>query len=134
MKNIKTIFVLLFLTICISSCSNDDDNKISKEYPESMIYQWDGYVYQTDLPFGQTTPLKWFIKSNGVLEVYNFDNVDELIVGNWYMNDNIFYCTYTINSITYNYELIKNTALIMTGFRGINNETSGAGQVEMFVV
>ena len=139
MKNIKTILVLFIFAFCILSCSKDEEAKPIagpiKEYPANMIYQWDGTVTQDD--FGNTgqTSLRWTIKANGVLEVLDFANPNSpLIAGTWFMNGNIFYCTYTISGKTYTYQLIKNKALVMVGFRGLNGETSGSGRVHIFVV
>ena len=136
----KLISAFIIIAFCTLSCSNDDESEvkpIAKEYPENMIKQWDGWV--TDLDFGEnaqnTTNMRWFIKANGVLEVFNFGSPNTpLIVGTWYMNGNIFNCTYTINGKTYTYQLIKNKSLVMVGFRGLNNETSGAGRVNIYVI
>jgi hypothetical protein len=131
MKKLKVILALVLLSFAFS-CSNDDDQTVHKEYPENMIQRWDGQLTQGDLG-GTVTAFVWNLKADGVLEVKEGNTV--IATGTWYMNGNIFNATYTLNSgVQYSYQLIKNKALVMTGFRGLNNEVSGAGRIFVFVV
>lgn len=136
MKNIKTILALVIFAIGITSCSKDDEpapRTITKEYPENMMqYPWIGEVTAFDIG-GQTTGLEWNLKPNGRLEVRNGNQPP--IIGEWYMIGNIFTCKYTsATGEQWTYQLIKNSALVMVGFRGLSGETSGSGRVYMYVV
>lgn len=141
MKNLKTILALLIFASSIMSCSKDDEpaaKVIAREYPADMIInQWNGSSRETD--FGNTPEkmLEWHLKANGVLEVSYDEGVFQQtrILGEWYMQGNIFYCTYiSKNEKKYTYKLLKNKSLVMIGFRGINGETSGAGRVYIYVI
>lgn len=141
MKNLETIFAIFTLTCSLLSCSKSDDPKSqapSKEYPASIIYQWDGSVTATD--FGTTYPQKTLrlkVKANGILEVFTDEGVAQTtpIISEWYTQGDIFYCSYTSsNGKKYTYKLLRNKDLNMVGFRGINGETSGAGRIYIFVV
>ncbi|MEO7978649.1 hypothetical protein [Flavobacterium sp.] len=132
MKKLKMISALVLLLSFAFSCSNDDDQTVHKEYPENMLQRWDGQLTQGELS-GTVTAFVWNLKANGVLEVMEGNTV--IATGSWYMNGNVFNGTYTLNSgEKYSYQLIKNKALVMTGFRGLNNEVAGAGRIFIFVV
>ena len=131
MKKLKIILALVLLLSFAISCSNDDD-AVNKEYPENMLYRWEGELTKGELS-GAVTSFAWNLKANGVLEVLQGNTV--IATGIWYMNGNIFNATYTLNSgEKYTYQLIKNKALSMTGYRGLNDEVSGAGKVFLYVV
>ena len=137
MKNIKIILSLFIFAFCILSCSKDEEAKAPvgpiKEYPANMIYVWSGTVTRTDNNNTIASQLIWDIKANGVLEVNNGNQPK--IIGEWYLIGNIFTCSYkSISGALLTYQLIKNKELVMTGFRGLNGETSGAGHVIMLVI
>lgn len=143
MKNLKTIFALLCFSSIILSCSKDEETKpttsaIVKEYPASMIYDWNGSVTASD--FGTTSPqkqLRWKVKANGVLEIIQDDGAfpPTSITGEWYMQGDTFYCSYlSSNGNKYTYKLLKNKDLNMVGFRGINGLYSGSGRVYVYVI
>jgi len=132
MKKLKIISALVLLISFAISCTNDDDQTVYKEYPENMLYRWEGELTKGELS-GAVTSFAWNLKANGVLEVLQGNTV--IATGTWYMNGNIFNATYTLNSgEKYTYQLIKNKALSMTGYRGLNDEVSGAGKVFLYVV
>ena len=137
MKNIKIILALTIFSICILSCSKDNDTKVAagpvKEYPTNMIYRWDGSFRQTDLGNTAETQLIWNIKANGVMEITN--GAQPTIIGEWYMIGNIFTCNYTSSSgLKMTFQLLKSKTLNMVGFRGLNGENSGSGRVYVYVV
>ena len=143
MKKLKKILAVIVLLIGFLSCTKDNEEPkivpvtVQKEYPTFVLERWDGSVTDTDFINGNEEMIGWNVKANGVLEVYRDEGVSQTtaIKGEWYMQGDIFYCTYlSKNGKNYTYKLIKNKALVMLGFRGINGETSGSGRVYIYVI
>ena len=134
MKKLKIIAALILLIFFAFSCSNDDDSEtVRKEYPENMLHNWEVVLSPSEYSTEGKIGFNCTLKPNGVLELK--EGAVVTAIGTWYMKGNIFNCTYTLNSGgTFSYQLIKGKNLFMTGYRGINNEVTGAGKIEMFVV
>ena len=135
-KSLLKLVMLLILSFTLMNCSKDDDSattKIVKEYPENLVYRWDGFMTVNEMGGGQPINISWLVKANGLLEVVTVNQ--PILTGEWYMNGNIFTCTYTdYNGEVVTFQLIKSKTANMAGFKGLNQETSGAGRINMYVV
>lgn len=135
-KTLLRLVMLVILSFTIMNCSKDDDStakKMVKEYPENVIYKWDGFLTVNEMGGSQPINITWHVKANGLLEVKNGNQA--ILTGEWYMKGNIFTCTYTdYNGEVVTFQLIKSKTANMAGFKGLNQETSGAGRINMYVV
>ncbi len=134
MKNLKKILVVITFICCLFSCNKDDDTIVNtKQYPATAVNTWDGFITVNEMGGGTPIHISWLVKPNGVMEVISGNT--SIITGEWYMTGSIFTCTYKeLNGDKVTFQLIKSKTLNMAGFKGLNDETSGAGRINMYVV